>query len=168
MSRIKSSVAILALGALANVAFAAGPVVVESSEKLDPQEVAKILNSGGFVTRSIRDADRPASIALKIPFAFGSAKVPEQSMPQLEAMSQAIKQTGAKVVIEGHTDAVGNPAYNVRLSQQRADAVREVLVATYGVDRTELKAVGLGKERPLPDHTPTSKENRRVEFRADR
>jgi outer membrane protein OmpA-like peptidoglycan-associated protein len=150
---------------VATSCLAAGPLVFESGDKVDPQEVAKILKSGGFVTRSIRD-EPPASVALRIPFAFGSSNVPQSAMPQLEAMAQAIKQADAKVVIEGHTDAVGNADYNVRLSAQRANAVRDVLVRNYGVDRSDLKVVGLGKERPLPNVDPASGENRRVEFRA--
>jgi outer membrane protein OmpA-like peptidoglycan-associated protein len=155
--------AVVAAGPL----WAAGPLVVQQGEKVDAAEVAKILNPG-FVTRSIREPDAPASVALRIPFTFGSAKVPDSAMPQLEAMSQAIKQAGTKVLIEGHTDSVGNDDYNLRLSQQRAAAVRDVLVSTYGVDRNELKVVGMGKGRPLPALDPASGENRRVEFRADR
>ena len=150
----------------ATSAIAAGPLVVQSGEKVDPQEVAKILKSGAFATRSIRD-EPAASVALRIPFAFGSSTVPESALPQLEAMGQAIKQVGARVVIEGHTDAIGNPDYNVRLSAKRAGAVRDVLVTRYGVDRSDLKVVGMGKARPLPNVDAASGENRRVEFRAE-
>jgi outer membrane protein OmpA-like peptidoglycan-associated protein len=167
MDGVKAGVAAFAILATLGVARAAGPLVVQSNDRVDPQAVAKILNPG-FVTRSIREPDTPASIALRIPFAFGSAKVPPSAMPQLEAMAQAIKQAGTKVLIEGHTDSIGNADYNLRLSQKRAAAVRDVLVANYGVDRGELKALGVGKERPLPDIEPASGENRRVEFRADR
>jgi OOP family OmpA-OmpF porin len=150
-----------------NMAFAAGPLVVGSDAKIDPNEIAKILKPE-VLTRSIRTDDVPPSVALRIPFALGSAKVPKGSMPQLEAMSQAIKQVGAKVLIEGHTDARGNPESNLRLSQRRANAVRDALVANYGVDRHELRVAGLGESRPLPDTDPQNSENRRVEFRADR
>jgi outer membrane protein OmpA-like peptidoglycan-associated protein len=167
MKTMSSSLLVSATALIANLALAAGPLVVGSGEKVDAQAVAKILQSNAFVTRSIRD-DPPSSVALRIPFAFGSSKVPESAMSQLEAMSQAIKQARARVVIEGHTDSVGNPDYNVRLSQKRASAVRDVLVSSYGVDRNELKVVGMGEARPLPDLEPTSGENRRVEFRADR
>jgi outer membrane protein OmpA-like peptidoglycan-associated protein len=162
----KALVAWIASVLLATSAMAAGPLVVQSGDKVDPQEVAKILKSGAFATRSIRD-EPPASIALRIPFAFGSSQVPQSAMPQLEAMAQAIKQVGARVVIEGHTDAMGNPDYNTRLSAKRASAVRDVLVANYGVDRNELRVLGMGKSRPLPNLDPSSGENRRVEFRAD-
>ena len=167
MKKIHARLLAATIAVAVNAALAAGPKVVGSSEKVDAQEVAKILGSTGFVTRSVRD-EPPTSVALRIPFAFGSSKVPDSAMPQLEAMSQAIKQVGAKVVIEGHTDSVGNSDYNLRLSQKRASAVRDVLVATYGVSRNELKVLGMGKVRPLPDVEPASSENRRVEFRADR
>jgi OOP family OmpA-OmpF porin len=62
---------------------------------------------------------------------------------------------------------MGNPDYNTRLSAKRASAVRDVLVANYGVDRNELRVLGMGKSRPLPNLDPSSGENRRVEFRAD-
>lgn len=162
----KSILAAAASVVLVNVALAAGPLVVGSGDKIDPQEIAKILNP--MATRSIRADDVPPSVALRIPFALGSAKVPKASMPQLEAMSQAIKQAGAKVLIEGHTDATGNAENNLRLSQRRANAVRDALVASYGVDRSELRVVGLGESRPLPELNPMNGENRRVEFRADR
>jgi outer membrane protein OmpA-like peptidoglycan-associated protein len=153
---------------LSHAANAAAPVVVNSGDALDAQEVAKILQRGSFVTRSIRNDDAPTAVALRIPFAFGSAKVPPGALPQLEVMSQAIKQAGTKIVIEGHTDSVGNPDYNLRLSEQRAKAVRDVLVVSYGIDRNDLRVVGVGMGRPLPSVNPASGENRRVEFRADR
>jgi outer membrane protein OmpA-like peptidoglycan-associated protein len=168
MMRIRRGMSVSAAMVLMNAALAAGPLVVESGEKLDAQQVAKILQSPAFVTRSIRNDDAPASVALRIPFAFGSSKVPETAMPQLDIMSQAIRQAGAKVVIEGHTDAVGNADYNRQLSEKRANAVRDVLVTRYGIGRSDLKVVGMGKSRPLPALDPASAENRRVEFRADR
>jgi outer membrane protein OmpA-like peptidoglycan-associated protein len=142
---------------LSHATSAAGPVVVNSGDALDAREVAKILKQGAFVTRSIRDDDAPASVALRIPFAFGSAKVPPSALPQLEVMSQALKQAGTKVVIEGHTDSVGHPDYNLGLSEQRAKAVRDVLVASYGIDRNDLRVVGVGMGRPLPSVEPASR-----------
>jgi outer membrane protein OmpA-like peptidoglycan-associated protein len=156
----------MTMSLLAGPVFATGPLIVESGAAIDPQEIAKILKPP-LLTRSIQMDTAPASVALRIPFALGSAKVPNASLPQLQAMSQAIKQSGAKVLIEGHTDVSGNPETNLRLSQRRAAAVRDVLVASYGVDRNELRVVGLGKSRPLPDVDPASSANRRVEFRAD-
>jgi len=71
-----------------------------------------------------------------------------------------------KLVIEGHTDDRGDDAYNLELSQQRADAVQEYLIKS-GVDARRLKVRGFGKTAPL-DPTSTDKAralNRRVEFK---
>ena len=69
------------------------------------------------------------------------------------------------VTIEGHTDSVGSTASNQKLSQQRADAVREVLVSQFGVNPSRLIAIGYGETRPIADNgTPMGRqENRRVE-----
>ena len=168
MKVVKPTAGTLLFLAMMGAAVAAGPRIVNSGEMLDAEETAKILRSDAFVTRSIRQTEGPASVALRIPFGFGSAKVPESAMPQLEAMSKAIRQVGVKIMIEGHTDSTGNPDYNRKLSEKRASAVRDVMVATYGVDPNELAVTGMGKDRPLPDIAPTSSGNRRVEFRVDR
>ena len=71
-----------------------------------------------------------------------------------------------RVEIAGHTDAVGSEASNQRLSQQRAGAVRDWLVAR-GVDPGRLVARGYGESEPIDDNdTPGGRaRNRRVELR---
>ena len=70
-----------------------------------------------------------------------------------------------KVVIEGHTDNVGKEAYNVRLSQNRANSVKQYLIDKFGIDATTIEAVGYGPSRPVADNsTPEGKQkNRRVD-----
>jgi outer membrane protein OmpA-like peptidoglycan-associated protein len=70
-----------------------------------------------------------------------------------------------KVAIEGHTDAVGSDDYNQRLSEQRAEAVREYLVSQ-GVAAQAVTARGLGKTQPIASNdTPDGRQrNRRVEL----
>ena len=68
------------------------------------------------------------------------------------------------VTVIGHTDSVGSDAYNLQLSQARADSVRHALVRE-GVDPGRIQTVGLGKAHPVSDNnTPASQAmNRRVE-----
>ena len=70
-----------------------------------------------------------------------------------------------KAVIEGHTSAVGTESYNQSLSEQRAAAVRQLLVDQYQVGAERLTSVGYGETRLLdPSNTPeASRINRRIE-----
>ena len=70
-----------------------------------------------------------------------------------------------KFEIGGHSDGDGDEAYNTKLSQQRADAVKTELV-NKGIDASRLTTKGYGKSKPIADNnTPEGKaNNRRVEF----
>jgi len=69
------------------------------------------------------------------------------------------------VVIEGHTDSVGSEAYNLDLSQRRADAVRDFLLQN-GVKATQLTTHGYGKASPVASNNTAEgrQQNRRVEL----
>jgi outer membrane protein OmpA-like peptidoglycan-associated protein len=71
-----------------------------------------------------------------------------------------------RLSIEGHTDSDGDDAYNLELSQRRADAVKAHLVERFKVDASRLQAAGLGETRPAAENTtPEGKQqNRRVEL----
>jgi OOP family OmpA-OmpF porin len=70
-----------------------------------------------------------------------------------------------EIEIAGHTDSRGQPLFNQELSQARAEAVRDYLVAK-GIDSNRLKPVGYGASRPIADNSTTQgqKKNRRIEF----
>jgi len=72
---------------------------------------------------------------------------------------------GLKIQLEGHTDSIGSEEYNMKLSQQRADAVREYLTGQ-GVPGLTVTAVGLGKADPVTSNDTTAgrQRNRRVEM----
>jgi outer membrane protein OmpA-like peptidoglycan-associated protein len=72
---------------------------------------------------------------------------------------------GLKIQVEGHTDAIGSDEYNQKLSQQRADGVREYLVSQ-GVPAATIAAIGLGKGDPVAtnDTAAGRQQNRRVEM----
>ena len=70
-----------------------------------------------------------------------------------------------KVRIEGHTDSKGADAYNMELSQRRADAVKEYLME-HGISEEILVAIGYGETRPVDtnDTAEGRAKNRRIEF----
>jgi OOP family OmpA-OmpF porin len=72
------------------------------------------------------------------------------------------------VVIEGHTDSVGTAAYNKKLSQERADAVKKYMVEK-GIDANRLKAQGFGEDKPIASNETNEgqQQNRRVEAAVD-
>jgi len=53
------------------------------------------------------------------------------------------------VLVTGHTDRIGSQAYNQKLSERRADAVRNYLVSK-GVPRDKIETLGMGKTQPVP------------------
>jgi outer membrane protein OmpA-like peptidoglycan-associated protein len=71
----------------------------------------------------------------------------------------------SKIIIEGHTDSQGEPAYNQDLSQRRAQSVRDYLVSR-GMAADRVTAQGFGLTRPIADNTsPEGRaNNRRVEI----
>jgi len=103
----------------------------------------------------------------KVYFKSGKATIRSGSFNLLGQVAMVIKanpQIG-KIRIEGHTDSRGNRKRNIRLSQDRAEAVRDYLVKR-GVPADRLEAQGFGPDRPVVSNR-TSKgreENRRVEF----
>jgi len=85
----------------------------------------------------------------------------------LRQVARALKDApGVMVRIEGHTDNVGSRDHNMKLSQRRADAVKEFLVRQ-GVLRSRMVAEGFGPTRPIAPNTNRAGRgaNRRVEFR---
>lgn len=72
----------------------------------------------------------------------------------------------AKLIIEGHTDDVGNPIANQRLSGFRANSVMQ-LFEKYGVNKKRMRAVGYGADKPLVpnDSDENMATNRRIELR---
>ncbi|SEU22740.1 OmpA family protein [Stigmatella erecta] len=100
-------------------------------------------------------------------FDSGKATIQRRSFKLLDQVAKLLKEHPEleQVTIEGHTDNVGKPEANLRLSQHRAEAVKDYL-ARKGVAPQRLEAKGYGQERPIaPNTTPKGRSiNRRVEF----
>ncbi len=101
-----------------------------------------------------------------ITFATGKADITPESENTLQKALKTLKTyQDISVEISGHTDNVGNVKKNQKLSEQRANAVRDWLISN-GIDANRLTAVGYGQEKPMVgnDTKENKAKNRRIEF----
>jgi len=82
-------------------------------------------------------------------FEFASSELREADRPVLDRFASVVKEyyPGAMITVEGFTDPSGSVAYNRRLGQRRADAVKEYLATSGGFSSETLKAVSYGEVR---------------------
>jgi peptidoglycan-associated lipoprotein len=113
--------------------------------------------------------ENQVKFAMPVHFGFDDAAVRPADQEALERFAQVANAhyRGATITIEGFADPAGSAAYNLRLSKERAEAVREYLV-TKGLDGSLLKTVGYGKSRLVKPgaqgEEPGAELNRRVTF----
>ncbi len=124
----------------------------------------------GLKTEGIENAKlEVGDLVLRIGFTFARADVPETVRFRLDAAGEELNQdrVSAKVEVAGHTDAVGDEAYNRHLSEQRAESVKDYLVKL-GVAAERISVVGYGEVQPRStnDTVEGRRLNRRVEIRA--
>ncbi len=110
-------------------------------------------------------------IKQQVQFDTGKATIRSASADLLAEVADAIKTSNLKLVrIEGHTDSVGGDSFNQRLSEARAESVREWLIDKEDIDPDMLEARGFGESRPIASNRTKRgrQQNRRVEFNVDR
>jgi outer membrane protein OmpA-like peptidoglycan-associated protein len=164
MQRRHFSVTALAFG----LAFAGGALAQD----------APIVKSGRILealTKDVRldDGGRPGTgrgrgIDLQVQFAFDSADLLPAGRRQLDELAFALSDrslAGDAFEITGHTDRVGDAGYNLRLSQERAVAVKNYLVTMHGVSPARLRSNGVGFSQLADPRDPAAAINRRVEVR---
>lgn len=189
--RIASSLAVLVLLASLGPANAAG--YVGENEIPRPIDVARALAGDQFKPHlrkrgiALDETSPPATAAaapaasgdssseggsggtldVAIGFALGSAALRPHACAQLDAIAEGLKllDPAATIVIGGHTDATGTPAFNDVLSLRRAEAVKVYLEQHHGIAASRLQTHGLGQRVPLDGTGPYDPRNRRVQFR---
>ena len=98
-------------------------------------------------------------------FAQGKADLTESAKFVLHDLAKIINNNeNVKLEIQGHTSAEGDPAYNQKLSEERAKAAVDFLVIERGVDPSRVSYKGLGSSQPKNEADPMAAENRRTEF----
>jgi OmpA-OmpF porin, OOP family len=131
---------------------------------LDPKEMGSDLR----LVKNIELTPKGEAIRLMhLIFSQGKAEIDPLSFHELDGISLMMKDNSNMVIqLEGHTDNVGSPEANLKLSQERVDAVKKYLVKK-GVSKNRIKTKAFGGSQPLKNEmTPEAKAlNRRVEMR---
>lgn len=164
--------------ALLGLAAASSAAAQQGSSAYSTEELIAILTpapSNG--TRSLSPGTGPVAAPgqpgsgllpdLRILFPFNSAELTADTRRQLDTLGQALvsAELGTyRFELAGHTDALGDEAYNAALSARRADAVADYLESNFHVPAQRLETHGYGKSHLLDPANPTSARNRRVEI----
>lgn len=165
--------AVAARGALALAREAACPTwigrqtcAVSVVNRLDaPTEPAGTNTRSGAAAAACERALSGILAGEQIEFASGSAVIAARSGPLLDRLAREVRSCPGTIRIEGHTDITGRTAFNRALSEARAAAVRDALIAR-GIPGERLSARGFGASRPVADNrTEDGRErNRRIEL----
>ena len=118
------------------------------------------------VAQEPEPAPEVVRVELDVKFDFDKATVKQDSYADIKNLADFMNQyPQTTTTVEGHTDSVGTDAYNQKLSERRAAAVKTVLVNQYGVAGNRVDSVGYGESRPVADNATEAGRavNRRVE-----
>ncbi len=150
--------ALLVLGILAAIFMPRDKEVVVE-EKVVEKVVEKIVVDTVYV-QQIEEIEKNFNAAQ---FEQGKAELNDDAKLALHDLAKVMRQNPElKLRIEGHTSAEGDPAANLKLSEQRAQAAVDFLTGKEGIDAARLIAVGKGSSEPID---PANLEaNRRTEF----
>lgn len=146
--------------------------IVDSDNDGVPDQIDQCPNTlPGLATDNrgcVVESGGPQTLRLEgVNFELNSATLTADARTILRRVAEALRgEPNLRAEIAGHTDSTGADDYNLRLSQQRAESVREFLVSE-GVEASRLVARGYGETQPVADNSTTTGRalNRRVEFR---
>lgn len=115
----------------------------------------------------ITEADRKvvAEAIKNLEFDFGKATIRSKSYTTLNRVAALLIEKNFSLKLAGHTDSKGSDAFNLRLSKDRAEAVKAYLVSQ-GANASRIEAIGYGESQPIVTNNTEKgrQQNRRVEF----
>lgn len=156
----------LAEGDKENLALATSNINLESEQAISKlyedaraqfnESEAEVYKQGDTLTVRLRGLEFPSS----------KSELQEANYPLLAKVQKVIESFGkSSVIVEGHTDSIGDKAINQKISQNRANVVSEYFAANGNRQNMDIKAVGYGYQKPLATNkTETGRaQNRRVD-----
>jgi peptidoglycan-associated lipoprotein len=146
-----------------------GRLVTDHTRRLDALD-QELQSFRGEYNVTMERVNQKLKFNVPVHFEFAKSQLREPDRPVLDRFASVVKEyyPGALVTVEGFTDPAGSVAYNRRLGQRRAEAVKEYLATAGGLETAQLKAVSYGESRPrqvVPGATgpgDAGLENRRV------
>lgn len=117
--------------------------------------------------RVFRQSDDVVLSLLGIRFPSGRSTIDSGSAPLMRKVQETLQVfPNASISVEGHTDANGSDSANLILSQDRADAVKQYLVATFGLNPEKVSSIGYGEARPVATNETNAgrARNRRIDL----
>lgn len=166
-SKVKSTVVAVPIVAAVLEKKEAVPLDSDNDGIVDTQDICANTPDGHRVDSQgcTLFTDKNATINLNVEFANASAIIDANYLSNIERLATFMqKHPETNALIEGHSSAVGNAKFNLILSQERAEAVKNMLVNTYGIEAKRLSAKGFGETQLLSiENTNAAHEhNRRV------
>lgn len=153
--------------------------LAQAREQVDAEHQARVaaeqkardaLNNLSTVAANVAVRNDTRGTVITIPgsvlFATGKTDLLPGAQSSLDKVADALKdQEGSQISVNGYTDSTGTEEKNMKVSQDRADHVRDYLVS-HGVPAEDVKAQGLGPSQPIADNNTTAGRamNRRVEI----
>jgi OOP family OmpA-OmpF porin len=125
-------------------------------EKLFTKDEASVIKEGENIIIRLYGINFPSGKSTILPESFGL----------LSKVQKAIRDfPDRKIIIEGHTDSMGDETYNMQLSLARAKAVTAYLIANMGIGEDRITATGYGESRPIAsnDTKEGRQQNRRID-----
>ncbi|MDD4928545.1 MAG: OmpA family protein [Gallionella sp.] len=126
---------------------------------------APAANSAGANCSSVPPDAKLTVVDFTIQFKLGSAEIASESEKVLREISRILSLSDKCVIVEGHTDSIGNADRNNALSRERADSVVNFISQKANLDKSRLIPVGKGSSEPLQNLNPRNPQNRRVVFK---
>ena len=164
------------LGATRSDLASAESATASANARLTASEEARVLAEARTAAATealaklaaVKEESRGLVITLSgsVLFRSDESKLMAGAQTRLGQVTDALLATKERrLLVEGHTDSQGTEAYNVDLSQRRADAVRQFLIQQ-GYDSGSIQAVGIGETRPVAENETAEgrANNRRVEI----
>ena len=154
-------------GAKKTVVSAPEPVARPVVQEVRPQPAAPV------VVQEVKPQPRVAKeivekgrTTLNVLFDFDKSSIKKNAFTDIDHLVAVMRQyKDLNVTIEGHTCNIGDAAYNKKLSQRRADAIKKYMVEKGGIDAKRLNGIGFGEEKPIASNATKEgrTKNRRVE-----